>query len=544
MSITNEGQGHQPRPPGHGRLTWLALVVALGPAVAAVWWHPAFVTQDGPAHLYNAHNLAQSLDPASPFRDTFAVRWEPLPNWAGHLALAGLVATLPARMADRLMTTVTLVGFAIAVVWLRRRVAGESSPLVAVLAALLALNVAWLLGFSGFLLGACLFPVTLGAWWSGRDAGWSARRAVALAGLSALGYFCHLVSLGLTVVGLVVLEALTPARPGSRRGRAATTAVGLLPLVPLGLVYLRLMRRGGGITPEWKHLRNPLSPGWWVTQLTWVDPISLARKDYLPIVGRVAEWQTVFAPVLWLGAALALAIAATFLTGGGPLRDRARRGWWALAALLLVGGAAGPDTLGPAHGEYLQLRVVLLGLVALVPVVRLDAAGRIGKASALVMVAALAVQSAVVWDYAATSERMAGSLFRAVELVGRDQRVATRLTGIATPFRSNPLMHADCGLGVGTGNVIWGDYETRFYYFPVQFRPNLDRPDAEELESIARSDQPERVGRWARLLEQHHRAIDAVLAWDTEPDPALDAITRRWFPVVNALGPVRVFRHD
>ena len=40
-------------------------------------------------------------------------------------------------------------------------------PLVALLAVLLALNLTWLLGFYSFLLGACLYPITLGLWWAG-----------------------------------------------------------------------------------------------------------------------------------------------------------------------------------------------------------------------------------------------------------------------------------------------------------------------------------------------------------------------------------------
>ena len=37
------------------------------------------------------------------------------------------------------------------------------------LAALLSANFLWLMGFTSFLLGSCLFPITLGIWWTGRD---------------------------------------------------------------------------------------------------------------------------------------------------------------------------------------------------------------------------------------------------------------------------------------------------------------------------------------------------------------------------------------
>ena len=516
------------------------LALALAPAVAAVWWFPAFVTQDGPAHLYNARVLARSFDPDSPFRSAFAVRWEPLPNWAGHVVLMGLSEALPPRDADRAMTTLTVVALAASVLWLRVRVAGDGGRVGGpVLAALVGLNVTWLLGFSGFLLGASLFPLTLALWWSGRDEGWSAGRAWGLAGLVALGYFCHPVSLGLTVFGLGVLHVLTP---GSRRsGRAAVTAAGLSPLAPLGLLYVRLIQHGGPVAPEWKHLTGLLSLKAWADQLTWVDPVSLARKDYWPLLGTTAPWHLAAAPVLWVGAGLALAVAATVLAGEGPFQasGRGRRGWWALAGLLLVGGAAGPDTLGPKHGEYLQQRVVLLGLVGLIPALRLDSATRLGRASCACLLGALAVQSAVVWDYGATSDRTAGAILNVGRLIGPGQRFVTRLTGIRTPFRANPILHADSGLGADRGAVVWGDYETRFYYFPVQFRDGPDRrPDPETLERIALGD-PDRLRLWSETLEAHQGVIDVVLAWNE--DPALDAVTARRYGPLLGTGPLRVW---
>lgn len=518
---------------------FLWTLAALFPALAILAAYPGFVTQDGPAHLYNAHVLARSFDPQSPFRDVFSVRWEPLPNWAGHLALMGLVSILPPRSADRLMTTATLLGFALALGRLRGRVSGDNGAAPsAALAALLGLNVVWLFGFTSFLLGACLFPLTLGLWWTGRDGGFSARRAGAFAAWLTLGYFCHLVSLGLTVFGLLVLEAFTPG--ARRKGRAATLGLGLIPLAPLALVYLRLMRRGGGgLEPQWKHLANLASARSWITQLGWVDPISLARKGELPLIEGVASpWFGFFAPVVWLAVGLVLAVVAT----RAALLDRERRGWWVLAGLLIVGGVVTPDTLGPRHGEYLPQRVVLLGLAALAPVLRFNS--RLGRAAAVALFGALAFQSATVWDYARTSDQTAGRLLRAGPAIGRGRRIATLLAAGRSRFRANSLLHADCALGVGTGNVIWADYEALYYYFPVRFLDGLDHPDPREFEVIALMVDPDQVAaralRWARLLAAHRPSIDVVVAWN--PDPALDAVNEREGFVLSARdGPVRVW---
>ena len=514
---------------------WLA---AMAIPTAAVWSHPGFMTQDGPAHLYNAHILLRSFETDSPFREYFSLRWEPLPNWAGHLTTMGLAAILPERWADRAMTSLTLAGVAASIAWLRWRVAGWAGMARAsLLSVLLAMNVTWLLGFGSFLLGASVFSVTLGGWWTRREAGFSGRRAGVLGGLVVLGYFCHLVSLGLTTLGLVVLEAFTPGR--ERRGRATATALGLVPLVPLGIMYRNIMKRGGGLAPEWKHLASPFSVRAWVEQLRWVDPISLARKDVMPLVaGFSAPWCGLAAPLLWLGMALGVALAATWKARRG---EGGRVGWWVLSGLLFAGGVLGPDTLGASHGEYLQQRIVLLAFVALVPVLKLDTEGWVGRATVLGLVAAVGIQGAFVWDYAMTSERMAGAVLRSKERVGTKQRVATVLTGIKTKFRANPVLHADCVLGVGTGNIIWSNYETRFYYFPVYFQDGLGRPDAKELEAIALLENvEERAGRWERLLEKYKEAIDVALVYGT--DPAIDAVNSRYFRDLGGEGAVRVLK--
>ena len=183
-------------------LGWTIAATVLAPTLLAVWIIPGFMTQDGPTHLYNAWILTRSFDAQSPYHDSFVVQWLPLPNWSGHLILACLLRVVSPWSADRIMISLTLVGFAASLVWLRWRIRDDAGIAGAsVLAALLAVNFLWLLGFSSFLLGCCLFPITLGVWWPGRDQP-EPRRLAGLAVLLVLGYFGHLVSLGLTVVGM------------------------------------------------------------------------------------------------------------------------------------------------------------------------------------------------------------------------------------------------------------------------------------------------------------------------------------------------------
>lgn len=519
-----------------------ALIVALLPPLAAVWLVPGFGTQDGPAHLYNARILLDSLGGGdSPFGDTYRVRPDPLPNWAGHLATMAALSALPTDVADKAMISLTLVGFAGALAWLRWRVAGWAGmPTAAFFAAILGMNVVWLWGFSGFLLGACLFPITLGLWWDGRDR-FGPGRALALAGLMVVGYACHLVSLGLTVAGVIGLAVVTPG--AHRKARDGWTALGLTPVLPLAVIYKGLTRQAGPLRPDWQHLSRWRTPSAWLDQLGWVDPISLASKATAPFAGAPSKWYGLVTPALWTAIGLALLIGSTW-----AWRDRdeslARRGWLAVAVVLILGGLLGPDSLGTSHGHYLPQRILLLGLAALVPWLALDSRGLARRLGTAALVVAWAIQSATVWDYARHSRQVVGEV-RAVrsELAPRD-RIATLLIDPTTKFRANPLLHADNWLGLEGGRVIWNNYEAAHYYFPVQFRPGIERPSPLELEEISlmRDDHEARATRWERLLREHGQSIDALVVWGREP--RLDAINARWFGPGRRMvgGRVRIYR--
>ena len=202
-----------------------------------------------------------------------------------------------------------------------------------------------------------------------------------------------------------------------------------------------------------------------------------------------------------------------------------------LAALLLFGSLITPDSLGDNHGGYLPQRVALLGLVALTPWLRLDAPGPLARLGRAGLFFALVVQSLFVWDYGRESTRTAGAMLRASDAVGRGRREATVLIDILGRFRSNPVLHADCLLGVDTDNVIWADYETNYYYFPVQLRDPDSMPRAAPLEIIARTDAPgdeaKRAALWSDYLDRHADRIDVAVIYGV--DPAIEAITARRF---------------
>ena len=531
-------QAAGPASPGRtgGRRGLIAVGLALGPVLLAIAGNPGFTTQDGPAHVFSARILNASLGAESPFATTFRVAWQPLPNWVGHLVTMVAVTVATPEVANRIVTALTLVGFAGAILWLRWVVAGDRGiEVAAILATLLGLNVTWLLGFTSFLLGASVAALTLAVWWSGRD-DLRVGRILGLAGLLVLGYFCHPISLGLTVGGLATLAVATP---GQRwRHRLGATFASGLPLIPLGLAYRALTRSGGALEPVWEHWTSAWLGGL-PSQLGWVDPLSLAAKSANPFdyqAGVVVS--NLLVPVFWVVVGLGVLGGATW-----RLRRVERRGWLILAIGLIGAGLIAPDTLGVKHGHFMPQRVVLLGLVALVPWLDLALDQRSTWVGGGLLGVALGMQWAFVWDYAQVCRDRIPPFVRVADQFTTADRAGTLLNAIPGRFRSNPLLHADCLIAAASDSVFWTNYETAQYYFPVKVRPEIDHPIATRFETVALLDGPRdidhRVRLWEDLLARHGAQMNKIVEWRT--DPRLDEVTRRGYRLTVEDGPLRVW---
>ena len=92
--------------------------------------------------------------------------------------------------------------------------------------------------------------------------------------------------------------------------------------------------------------------------------------------------------------------------------------------------------------------------------------------------------------------------------------------------------------------MVWNNYETLHYYFPVHFLPEIDRPRPAELEWVSLHEDPNEAENAAapgrRFSPGTADSIDVVVVWKS--DPVLDAITTRWFDRVDRRGDVQIFR--
>jgi hypothetical protein len=518
------------------------------PVLIAIWGLPWFVTQDGPLHIYNAHIMIELLKSHSPLQEIYAVRWDPLPYLGAHLSLTAMMSILSDRAADRVMLTLTSIGFAGSMLWLRWRVAGwEGMSVAAPLAVLLSLNVLWLLGLYSFMLGSCLFIITLGVWWGARE-NMRARHALILAGLLVLGYFGHLISLAVTIIALGILALITPGQGWLRR--ASWTAASIAPILPLAIIYKRLMQNNGEVQATWSGITDFWSLRQWLDYSSGVDFLSLrADENNFPFVEGHSDWFGLFSPYAWGIIALTILAAVTIFTRKAGRDDSVYRVWIILSLALILMAYLAPDSFGGPHGGILRERILLLGVAAIVPGLRISTKQLSVKfAWAALMLAAL-VQVGYVWEYGLSSNQIVSDFMRAKPYVGTGQRVEILRVNVVSRFRANPIHNLSNMLGVGTGNVVWNNYGPSLYYFPIKFKDDLIGERARSLSDVSmfQYDDPnvdinEHLEYWSDVLDENHDIIDALVVWGSAP--TLDAANAQWYgprPIFDS-GKTRVFQ--
>jgi hypothetical protein len=67
-----------------------------------IWAFKYFPSQDGPAHINNA-NIIREYHERALFREYYVLNKDPVPNWFGHLVLAGLMYFMPALVAEKVL---------------------------------------------------------------------------------------------------------------------------------------------------------------------------------------------------------------------------------------------------------------------------------------------------------------------------------------------------------------------------------------------------------------------------------------------------------
>lgn len=433
--------------------------------LAPIWAFTYFPSQDGPAHLNSANivRLYHRLEGAA-LREYFTLNTRPEPNWAGYLALAGLMDVVPPLTAEKILLTACVTLLMLSIRYALRAVRPGAAWL-GVLGFPLATSYLLHVGFYNF---ACSLPVffwTVGFWLRRRErAGWGAVLGLML--LSVALFFCHIVSvlaaalaLGIATAWRVALDARRGALWRGLRDRALPVAVALLPAAVLAVVFF--MRQGVGNVWHW----SPWLLAAKLATLYWLVSFQPAEAVFMVVL------VTVFAVVVVRN------VRAKQKSGEWCADD----GWLAVAVVCFVLYFLMPEEV--AGGGVVTARLALFAFFALLVwfgTLTFSAAMRraVRAIGALVAVALVGMHTltfartnALLADYCSVASHVESG--RTLLALSFDHQGHTP-DGRLVSHRVKPFSHASGYIAVLAGAVDLTNYEGRASYFPIAYRPALN----------------------------------------------------------------------
>lgn len=216
-------------------LDWLVtglIVLSLIP----IWSFQYLPTQDGPSHLNNALILSQYTNPAYNFQKIYDLRLEPFPNWLSHAGLAVLMWVFPPLVAEKILLSLYVIGFPLAIIYFLGAVAPAKKPL-GLFSFAFIYNYLFMMGFYNFVFSIPLAFWTLGYFWKHR---FRLRfgQAVVLNLLLLTVYFGHMITY-LVALGSIAFIAVIHfigqwiyLHGSSFRRYMASLGISLISLVP------------------------------------------------------------------------------------------------------------------------------------------------------------------------------------------------------------------------------------------------------------------------------------------------------------------------
>jgi hypothetical protein len=478
----------------------IAYIATTAIAFLPVWLPSVFPSQDGGAHIYNAHAMAAmaTRNHAAQYSDLYALNFTALANWADHLLLALITTMVSPILAEKLLVSAYVVAFAAAARYAAASVRPDHAW-VAHLALPLIFTFSVQMGFYNFILCFPLYFVLIGFYWRHRDG----RPMRSLVMLLLVLYLLHPLAwlFGVLSLSLIVIAA---ARNRQAHGHTspATTAKRLIKVwlaAAPGVVLLFV--------------------------LVGHEPVAAAQWQPFPALLR----HIVFGGPLWTYGPLDTALGAALF------------GLFAFGTVLAWRTARRDDASGAlawVTGAYLLLLVVLpsqwksLGLIT----------ERVGTFAFFTWVLALAGH-----DYAPRARRalIIGSQTLALLFVARwtvavqilepyveeylsvapqieparrvlELNFATRGRGTGGERLSHPVApfaHTIGLVGAERDAVILNDYEAMTSVFPLKYRSTA----GDLLESTTHDPPDFRLEDLERFERMTCRPIDYVVVWQADP---------------------------
>ena len=194
---------------------------------------------DVPGHLARIYIL-QHYDQVPQFQQTYELTGKWLPHLTMDLTILALAKMMTLQEAARVFVALGMVVFALGCWTVSYAVHGRITPL-AVLALFLQYNSSFFYGFVAFQFGVAVALCAIGLWYRWHRQ-WNAARVGALVVLGLITYSSHLG--GYAFLGLAA-GWLTLRIWREEKRISLASLIGLLPLIPPLLIYLRLGKAPG-----------------------------------------------------------------------------------------------------------------------------------------------------------------------------------------------------------------------------------------------------------------------------------------------------------
>jgi len=240
----------------------IVIIVLLVIHILPVWLFKYTCTQDGPAHVHNAHILKVYHNHENyVLREIHERNPTLFPNWTSHVVMAGLMYIFPPLVCEKIFFSLCVGLLPLSLLYLLNGIQ-KSKTLFCLVGFIFAYNYLLHMGFYNFALSVSLFFFALGCWWRCEDK-LSPRTFVTVYVWLTVVYLTHFQSYALLTVSLTVFGVFLYIYDALESPRVQLTAQlksillflgAMLPAYVILLTYYLVKREGGGFHRSFEGL--------------------------------------------------------------------------------------------------------------------------------------------------------------------------------------------------------------------------------------------------------------------------------------------------
>jgi len=487
-----------------------------------IWAFKFIPTQDGINHVYNAYILKEFNNPNyTQYRQVYDLNIKPFPNWTSHIFFYLALYVAPPLVAEKLFVSICVLLVPLSFFYFMSSV-DKRLWFFGFLGFLYSYNLLLHLGFYNFSLSVPLYFFLLGYWWKYRNQlNWKHGLIINL--LLMLIYFSHLFSFALSLLSISLLT-LTSAllsynEPKPFKERLWAFLRSAISLVPSCIAFLLCIL----INPEEKITSyKPLKE-------LWEFFYSVKSLVYFNDRYRVISWVLIG----FISLCILLTLFVKFWTifkkekAGNHIIYRIfldqRFGFLILSAVITVLFFKIPWAYGPPAWLNDRMNLFIFPVLLAWFAFSFPKWLKVGLV-AVMIVMSLAHLGLTTYDYNLLNKDL--KEFTAGVGLIKDNSVISIIPSTDFFYAPNhgtikylsPFTHDICYYCFGNGSHYAGNYEPKYAYFPLQYKP----------------------GYWKF---EYQGIIDYMIVWHTDDSNPEVAQVIKDYDLIFSTENMRLFKH-